>query len=122
MVAELDRRTRIELDQLPQCRAALKERWPFEVLAVEVQEIEGKEHEPMRRLVDSRAERVEVRNAVLVLDNGLTIDQGRFTGELAGSLDNPAIGSGPVPAMTREGPDSAAIDDDRGAIAWFLMS
>src|SRR5262245_47439113 len=74
----------------------------------------------MRRLVDGRAERVEVRNAGLVLDNGLTIDQSRFAGELAGSLDPPAIGSGPVPAMTRVGSDLATVDDDKGAVAIVL--
>jgi hypothetical protein len=57
---------------------------------------------------------------VLVLDDHLAIDQGRFAGQLAGSLDHPAIGSGPVPAMTREGSDLAAVDDDQGAVAVIL--
>src|SRR5262245_59128734 len=88
--------------------------------AVKVQEIEGKEHDAVRRLVDGPPQGVEVGDAVLVLDNGLTINQGRFAGELAGSLDHPAIWPGPVPATAGEGPDLAAIDDDQCAVAVVL--
>ena len=47
-----------------------------QILAVEVQEIEGKEHEPMRRRVDRRSKGIEVGKAVLVLDDHLAIDHG----------------------------------------------
>jgi hypothetical protein len=42
----------VRLDPLPQKRPALQERAASQVLAVEVEEVEGKEHEPMRRRVD----------------------------------------------------------------------
>jgi hypothetical protein len=41
-----------------------------------VQEIEGKEHEPVRRLVDGRSKGIEVGDAALVLDDHLAIEQG----------------------------------------------
>ena len=50
---------------------------------------------------------VEVGDAVLVLDNDLAIDEGRFAGELGGSFDHPAIWSGSVPAMAGESPSLA---------------
>jgi hypothetical protein len=36
------------------------------------------------------------------------------------SLDHPAIWTGPVPAMTGEGPVFATVDDDQGAVAVIL--
>ena len=60
---------------------------------------------------------IEVGNAVLVLDDDLTINDGRLAGELGGRLDHPPIMSGPVPAMTGEGPGIAALDDNQGAVA-----
>jgi hypothetical protein len=57
-----------------------------------VKEIEGKEHESVRRRVDGGAERIEVGDAVLVLEDDLTVDQGSLTAQLAASIDRPAIG------------------------------
>jgi hypothetical protein len=71
-----------------------------------VQEIEGKEHESVRRRVDGRAKRIEVGDAVLVLDDDLTVNQRRLAGQLGG-VYNPAIGSGPIPAGAGIGPDVA---------------
>jgi hypothetical protein len=39
---------------------------------------------------------------------------------LARSLDYSPIGACPVPAMTREGPDLATVNDDQGPIAVML--
>src|SRR4029079_19574525 len=85
-----------------------------EVLTIVVKEIEGKQHQPMASLVDGRAQGVEVGDTVLILDDHLAVDQRRLAGELAGSLDEPAIGSGPVAATTRGGSDLSALDDDQG--------
>jgi hypothetical protein len=85
-----------------------------------MKEIEGKEHNSMWRLVDGRAERIEVRNAVLVLDDYLTVEYGSRAGELAASLHHPTIWSGPVPPMAREGSDGALVGDDKGAVAVVL--
>ena len=52
MIAELDRRAGIRLNQLPERCPALDERGSPQIRAIEMQEIEGKEHDPMRRLVD----------------------------------------------------------------------
>ena len=41
-------------------------------------------------------------------------------GELGGGLDNPLIGSGPVPVMPGEGPNLALVDNDQGAVAVML--
>ena len=98
-------------------RPALHERLPAQILAIEVQEIEGKEHEPVRRRVDRRSKGIEVGEAVLVLDDHLAIDQGRFAGQPGASIDHPLIGRRPVIAVPGEGADLAAIDDDQGAIA-----
>jgi hypothetical protein len=57
------------------------------------------------------------RDGVLVLDDHLAIDQGRFAGQLAANLDHPPIGSRPVIAVSGEGADLAAIDDYQGAVA-----
>jgi hypothetical protein len=72
VIAELDWGARVRLDQLPQERPALQERATSQVLAIEVQEVESKEHEPVWRRVDGRAQGVEVGNAVLILDEALT--------------------------------------------------
>jgi hypothetical protein len=79
------------------------------ILIIQVQEIEGKEHEAERRIVDGRTECIKVGDAVLIIDDDLAVYQCRIAGEFAGSIDHPAIGSGPVPAMLVEGPDLAAI-------------
>jgi hypothetical protein len=50
MIAELDRRSGIRLDQPPEQRPALQEGMSSQILAIEVQEVEGKEHDPMRRV------------------------------------------------------------------------
>ena len=61
---------------------------------------------------------IEVGNAVLVLDDDLTINDGRLAGELGGRLDHPPIS--PVQLMTGEGPGIAALDDNQGAVAVML--
>ncbi len=76
MVAELDRGALIRLDQLPKSTRRSMSGMPAQILAIEVQEIEGKEHEPVRRRVDSRSKCIEIGDAVLVLDDHLAIDQG----------------------------------------------
>src|SRR5262245_56362861 len=83
----------IRPDQLHEQLSPLHERPAAQILAIEAQEIEGIEHHMVRRLVDSRAQGVEVGEAVLVLDNHLTIHQGGFAGELGAGLDWPPIGS-----------------------------
>ena len=69
-------------------------------------------------MVERRASKVG--DAVLVLDDNLAIDQRRSAAELGRRLDHPAIWSGPVPAVSGEGPDLAAIDDDQGPVAVIL--
>jgi hypothetical protein len=64
--------------------------------------------------MDVPAQGIEVRDAVLVLDDYLAIDQGRLATELGAGPDHPAIRSRPVPAMTGEGSDLALVDDDQG--------
>ena len=113
-------RAGIRLDQPPEERPPFHEGLPPQILAIEVQEIEGKEHEPVRRRVDGRAEGIEVGDAVLVLDDHLAIDQGGLAGQLAAGIDHPLIGPRPVIAVAGEGADLAAIDDDQGAIAVIL--
>jgi hypothetical protein len=120
MVTELDRRALIRLDQLPEECSPLHEGMPAQILAIEVQEIEGKEHDPVRRRVDSRSKAMEISDAALVLDDHLAIDQGRFAGQPGAGIDNPLIGPRPVIAVAGEGSDLATIDDDQGAIAIVL--
>ena len=76
---------------------------------------------PLQRKAKERvAIGIEIRNAVLVLDDDLAIDQCRLAGQLGGGLDNPLVRSGPVPVMPGEGPDLAVIDNDQGAVAVML--
>src|SRR5262249_19803053 len=75
MVAELDGRTVARPDQPPKERSPLHERPAAQILAIEVQEIEGKEHDPVRRRVNGRAERMEIGDPALVLDDHLAINQ-----------------------------------------------
>jgi hypothetical protein len=63
---------------------------------------------------------VKIGDAVLVLDDHLAIDQGRFAGQLAASIDHPPIGPRPVITVAGEGPDLTAIDNDQGAVAVML--
>jgi hypothetical protein len=70
-----------------------------------VQEIEGKEHEPVRRRVDRRAEGIKVSEAVLVLDDHLAIDQGGSGGQPNAGVDAPLIGPRPVIAVPGKGAD-----------------
>jgi hypothetical protein len=85
-----------------------------------VQEIEGKEHESVRRRIDGRAERIEVGDAVLALDDDLTVNQRRLARQRGGGVDNPVIRSGPIPTGAGIGPDLALVDDDQGAITVIL--
>jgi hypothetical protein len=85
-----------------------------------VQEIEGEEHDPVRRLVNGRAQGIEVGDAILVLDDDLAIKNGGLAGELAGSFDNSAIWSRPVPAMSGQGFNLVLVDDHQGAVAVLL--
>ena len=105
MIAELDRAAGIRLDQPPEERPPFHERPSPQILAIEVQEIEGKEHQPVRRRVDRRAEGIEVGEAVLVLNDHLAIDDGTLAGQPAADLDHPAVGPRPVIAVPGEGPD-----------------
>jgi hypothetical protein len=93
---------------------------PRVVLAVKVQEIEGKEHEPMRRPVDRGAESIEVGDAVPVLDDHFAIDHGRFAAQPGAGLNHPPIGPRPVIAVASEGTDLAIIHDDQGAVTIVL--
>ena len=61
MVTELDRRALIRLDQLPEECSPLHEGMPAQILAIEVQEIEGKEQDSMRCRVNGRAKGMKVR-------------------------------------------------------------
>ena len=74
-----------------------------------MQEIEGKEHEAVRRFVDGRPEGFKVGDALLILDHDLAIDQGSLPAQLAASIDNPAIWPGPIPAGAGIGPDLALV-------------
>jgi hypothetical protein len=74
----------------------------------------------VRRLVDGRAQSIEVGDAVLILDDDLAIDDGCLAGELPQSFDHPVVGSGPVPAMSGESLTLALVDDEQGAIAVVL--
>jgi hypothetical protein len=90
VVTELDRGPGILLDQPPE-EHPFHERLPPQILAIEMQEIEGEQQEPVRRRVDSRSKGMKIGDAVLVLDHHLAIDQGRFAGQLAASIDHPPI-------------------------------
>jgi hypothetical protein len=68
-------------------------------LVIEVEEIEGKEHDAVRSFMDARAQSVEVGDAVLVLDDDLAVDQRRLSGEAGACIQHPVIGPCPVPAM-----------------------
>ena len=63
---------------------------------------------------------MEIANALLILHHHLTIKDGRLAAEFAGSLDDAAIGIGPVITVPGKGSDLAPIDDDQGAIAVVL--
>jgi hypothetical protein len=115
-VASSYRAAGIPLDQPPEERPPFHERLPPQILAVEVQEIEGEEHKPVRRRVDSRSKGIEIGDAVLVLDDHLAIDQGRFAGQPGARLDHPPIGPRLIIAVAGKGADHAAIDDEQGAI------
>jgi hypothetical protein len=52
MVAELDRRPGIRLDQSPESRPSLDERRFPQILAIEVEKVEGKKQYPMRRFIN----------------------------------------------------------------------
>jgi hypothetical protein len=120
VVTELDWGAWVTLDQFPQKRPALQERAASQVLTVEVEKVEGKEHQPVRRRVDSRAQGMEIGDAVLVLDDHLAIDQSRFAGQPGAGIDNPLIGPRPVIAVAGEGTDLATFDDDQGAVTIVL--
>jgi len=111
---------RIGLDQLPQRCPPLHERSSPQVLAVEVEEIEGKEHEPVLCPVDGGAQGIEVGETILVLYDDLAIQQRCLAGELGGGIDNPPIRPCPVPAMAGECSDLVLIDDDQHAVAVVL--
>ena len=105
MVTELDGETVIRSDQLYEQRSPLHERPAAQILAIEVQEIEGKENDPVRRRLDGSAERMEISDAVLVLDHHLAIKHRVLAGQLAVGIDHPPIGPRPVIAVAAEDAD-----------------
>jgi len=60
VVTELDRGPGILLDQPPEEHPPFHERLPPQILAIEMQEIEGEQHEPVRRRVDSRSKGMKI--------------------------------------------------------------
>ena len=54
---------------------------------------------------------------MLVLDHQFAINQGRFAGQLAATIDHPSMGPRQVIAGAGEGTDLAAINDDQDAAA-----
>jgi hypothetical protein len=92
VVAELDGGTVIRPDQLYEQLSPLHERPAAQILAIEVQEIEGKENDPVRRCVDGGSQCLEIGNPLLVLDNHLAIDQGGFADQPGTGRNHPLIG------------------------------
>ena len=57
---------------------------------------------------------------MLVLDHRLAIEHRGLAGQLATGIDNPPISGRPIIAVSGEGADLAAINNDEGAIAVVL--
>src|SRR5437763_7516312 len=103
MLAVAERETR--LNDLRQLRSALDQRSPSHFHAVEVEKIEGEEHQPLRIMLDGRGKRIEVGGAVLVFDDDFAVHDSREAAYAGASLDDGTISARRVIAVPSEGPD-----------------
>src|SRR4029077_3328594 len=71
----------------------------------------------MGPLPQGGAESIEVRSAVAVLDNGLTIDDCRLAFEVRGSADDRGITVAPIKSIKGEDPRLPALNQHLAAIA-----
>jgi hypothetical protein len=111
MLAVKKRRTCDVLKQHTQLLSPLDDLSPSEVFTVEKQQIKGEENQSMRLVPDCRRERIEVGNAILVLDDYFSIYHRRTTGQAPASLDDGDISIAPVMAVPSERPDLNALFD-----------
>src|SRR5687767_10100402 len=109
MITELNRGTLVLGEQVTEQLSSLHERQPPHIGPVQEQEIESKHHQPVRSAFYGGSQSSEIREAILVLDNDLTVNQGRPALELAAGRDQPAVLVAPVVTATGEGTDVATI-------------
>jgi hypothetical protein len=120
MIVELDSRAGIVLNQLAESCPPFHERGSPEVMVVECRRSKAKNTIRCGALwmAERRASKSEMPCSYWTMISPSMM--GGIAGELGASRDHPAIGSGPVPAMSGEGPDLTLLDDDQGAVAVTL--
>ena len=116
MMAELDG-TGGFADQLLQRGAPLDQRPRAQILAVEIEQVEADEDQPLRLPAHRGSKRREIRQAGLVHDDDLAVDDRRLHRQLGGRLDDRPVLVGPVEAAPCEGARLAALDQQLGAVA-----
>lgn len=94
---------RIELaQQLLEALAPLLDRKRAQVSPIEMQEIEGHEHEALGAAADRGSERLEIRAPCLVLNDDLAVDDSTTAPQQLGRAQQRLIFGAPVVAITRE--------------------
>jgi hypothetical protein len=76
MLAELDGEALILRQQAVEPLPSLDEGQPAQILAILKQQIEGKHHQAVGSALNGGSQGCEVGEAILVLDDDLSIDQG----------------------------------------------
>jgi hypothetical protein len=107
-------------DQFAEHPLTFAERPRAHILAVEVQEVKGEEDDPIRLVGHGAIQRLEVRTAMLVLDDDLAIDHGAPTADLRSVAGDPRVFLGPVMAIAAEGARLAAVDNQLRPVAVVL--
>ena len=87
------------------------------VPAVYVQEVEGHEHDVLRAPSQCIRKCAEVRSALLILDDRLTVDYGAAALELASRAQDRRVAVGPVEAVSREGANPVFVDYELRPVA-----
>src|SRR5687767_11521732 len=85
-----------------------------------MQDVECKEHKPVRLRENGAAERHEIGDAALVLHDDFPVKNGRAAGELCGGIGNPSVVLRPVQSPAGEGTGLPTVDGHDGAVAIVL--
>ena len=100
--------------------AAIKQWLVAQILAIQVENVEGVKAQRVRKPSDSGPKRLEIRHASLILDNNLAIKNGSTTRKLASLTDNAGIPLGPIEAVAGVSTRLAALDYQERAVAVML--
>src|SRR5689334_3332259 len=119
-IAELDWAGAVSAKKPLQLAAAIKQWLVAQILAIQVENVEGVKAQRVRKPSDGRPKRLEIRHASLILDDNLAIKNGSTTRKCASLTDNAGIPLGPIEAVAGVSVRLAPFDYQERAVAVML--